>query len=52
MSTMRVNKVFDRVILCDASDAGFRCFVNSDLDSHLENIETFGNWIESESLES
>jgi len=25
---------------------GFR---NSDLDSHLENIETFGNWTESES---
>ena len=43
---MTVNTVFDRVILCDASDVGFGCFANSDLD----NIETFGNWTESESL--
>jgi hypothetical protein len=50
ISTMTVNTVFDRVILCDASDVGFGCFANSDLDSHLENIETFGNWTESESL--
>ena len=39
-------------IFCDISDVGFGGFVNSDLDSHLENIETFGNWTESESLES
>ena len=37
---------------CYTSDIGFGGFVNSDLDSHLENIETFGNWTESESLES
>ena len=44
---MAVSKVSDCDIFCDASDGGF---VN--LDSHLENIETFGNWTESESLES
>jgi hypothetical protein len=49
---MTVNKVFDCEILCDISDVGFGGFVNSDLDSHLENIETFGGWTESESLES
>ena len=49
---MTGNTVFDCEIFCDASDVGFGGFVNSDLDSHLENIETFGNWIESESLES
>ena len=49
---MTVNKVFDCEIFCDTSDVGFGGFVNSDLDSHLENIETFGNWTESESLES
>ena len=49
---MTVNKVFDCEILCDISDVGFGGFVNSDFDSHLENIETFGSWTESESLES
>jgi hypothetical protein len=49
---MTVNKVFNCEILCDTSDVGFGGFVNSDLDSHLENIKTFGNWTESESLES
>jgi hypothetical protein len=49
---MTGNTVFDCEIFCDASDVGFGGFVNSDLDSHLENIETFGNWTESESLES
>jgi hypothetical protein len=49
---MTGNTVFDCEICCDASDVGFGGFVNSDLDSHLENIETFGNWTESESLES
>jgi hypothetical protein len=39
ISTMTVSKVSDCDIFCDASDGGF---VN--LDSHLENIETFGNW--------
>ena len=47
---MTVNKVFDRVHFCDASDLGFECFVKSDLDSHLENFDTFGIWTESESL--
>jgi hypothetical protein len=49
---MTVNKVFDCEILCDTSDVGFGGFVNSDLDSHLENIETFGGWTESEILEN
>jgi hypothetical protein len=44
---MKVNKVFDCEILCDISDVGFGGFVNSDFDSHLENIETFGSWTES-----
>ena len=42
ISTMTVNKAFNRVFFCDASDVGFESFVNSDLDSHLESIETFG----------
>jgi len=46
---MTVNKVFNRVLFCDASNVGFRCFVNSDLGSHLENFDTFGKWTESES---
>ena len=44
---MTVNKVFDCEIFCDISDVGFGGFVNSDFDSHLENIETFGSWTES-----
>ena len=44
---MTVSKVADCDIFCDTSDGGF---VN--LDSHLENFETFGNQTESESLES
>ena len=47
---MIVNKVCDLVLYCDASDVGFECFVNSDLDSHLENFDTFGIWTKSESL--
>jgi hypothetical protein len=49
---MTVDKVFDCEIFCDASNVGFGGFVNSVLDYHLENIETFGNWTESKSLES
>jgi hypothetical protein len=49
---MTVNKVLDCGIFFDDSDVDFGGFVNSDLDSHLENIETFGNWTESECLES
>jgi hypothetical protein len=41
---MTVNKVVDCGIFVDDSDVDFGGFVNSDLDSHLENIETFGNW--------
>ena len=52
ISTMTVDKVFDCEIFCDALDVGFGGFGNSDLDYHLENIETFGNWTESKSLES
>ena len=44
---MTVSKVSDCDIFCDASDGGF---VN--LDSHLENIQKFGNCTESASLES
>ena len=49
---MTVNQVFDRVKFCDASDVGFGGFVNSDVDSHLQNMETFSNWTESENLKS
>jgi hypothetical protein len=47
---MTVNQVFDRVMFCDASDVGFGGFVNFDVDSNLQNMETFSDWTESESL--
>jgi len=49
---MTVNKCFDRVVFFDASDVGFGGFANSDVDSHLENIDTFGNRTDAESLGS
>ena len=49
---MAVNQVLDLVMFCNASDVGFGAFVNSDVDSHLQNMELFSNWTDSESLES